>query len=186
MGERHPLAHVKRFAGLSLIALICSKASAICVAVLFIIKYILVTKVDKKTIVDAAGGAVVAGDGRVLMMLRRGMWDLPKGHLEPGETLRECAAREVCEECGLDPTQLTVGRELVRTTHSYVSARGRPEEKRTTWFRMTYTGDPSTVTPQTEEDITALEWLAPDEAARRAAASYATIQQVIEKLIQTI
>jgi 8-oxo-dGTP pyrophosphatase MutT (NUDIX family) len=185
MGERHPLAHVKRFAGLSLIALICSKAPAICVAVFIDSKY-FVAKVYKKTVTDAAGGAVVAGDGRVLMMLRRGMWDLPKGHLEPGETLRECAAREVCEECGLDPARLTVGQELVRTVHSYASASGRPEEKRTTWFRMTYTGDPSSVTPQAEEDITALEWLTPDEAARRAAASYATIQQVMEKLIQTI
>ena len=214
MGERHPEAHVKRFAGLSLIALICSNAAAIFVAVVSIMKNICdkysasravgqinlslseaqpvftenksSVKGAKKTVIIAAGGAVVSVDGRVLMMLRRGMWDLPKGHLEAGETLPECAAREVCEECGLEPTRLTVGEEIARTVHSYVSASGRPEEKYTTWFRMTYSGDPSAVVPQTEEDITALEWFSPEEARRRAATSFETIQEVIEKLTASL
>ncbi len=184
MGERHPLAHVKRFAGLSFIALICSKAAAILFAVLFIMEY-FEAKDSKKTIVNAAGGAVVGKEGRVLMMLRRAMWDLPKGHLEQGESLRECAAREVCEECGLDPAKLTVGEELARTVHSYVSVAGRPEEKHTTWFRMSYDGDPDDIAPQTEEDITELRWLAPDEALRLAATSFETIRQVMEKLTHT-
>jgi 8-oxo-dGTP pyrophosphatase MutT (NUDIX family) len=124
----------------------------------------------------------MSADGRVLLMMRRGMWDLPKGHLEEGETLRECAAREVCEECGLDPAGLTVDGELARTVHE--SAPG--EQKHTTWFRMTYTGDPERVAPQTEEDITAIEWVSPAEALRRAAASFKTIQEVIAKLISTI
>jgi ADP-ribose pyrophosphatase YjhB (NUDIX family) len=141
-----------------------------------------VAKVNKKMRIDAAGGAVVDSEGRVLMMLRRGMWDLPKGHLEKGETLRECAAREVCEECGLDPAGLRVGEELARTVHESAAN----EEKHTTWFRMSYTGDPSGAKPQTEEDITLLEWLTPAEATRRAATSYETIRQVIEKLTQSI
>jgi 8-oxo-dGTP pyrophosphatase MutT (NUDIX family) len=137
--------------------------------------------------IAAAGGAVVAKDGRVMVMRRRGMWDLPKGHVEAGESLRECAAREVCEECGLDPAALTVGEELVRTVHSYVSPHsGRTEEKHTTWFAMRYTGDPTDVRPQTEEDITAVEWVSPATARLRAAGSYTTIREVIEKLIPTI
>jgi 8-oxo-dGTP pyrophosphatase MutT (NUDIX family) len=179
MGERHPLAHVKRFAGLSFIALICSSARAISEAVV-IMKNIF-RKGIKKTIIDAAGGVVVASDGRILMMLRRGMWDLPKGHREKGETERQCAAREVCEECGLDPAGLTVGEEIARTVHAYVSAAGRPEEKHTVWFRMSYAGDPALATPQTEEEITALEWLTPAAARRRAATSYKTIREVIDK-----
>ena len=138
-------------------------------------------KGNKFSIIEAAGGAVVSHDGRVLVMLRRGMWDLPKGHLEEDETLRECAAREVCEECGLDPAQLTVHECIAETIHI-----SKPdEEKHTTWFRMTYDGDPARIAPQTEEDITALEWVTPDEARRRAATSFKTIQEVIEKLLQT-
>ncbi len=145
-------------------------------------------KDTKKIWVEAAGGAVLSTNGfsdgpRLLMMLRRGMWDLPKGHREEGETLRECAAREVCEECGLDPAFLSVGPELIRTRHSYVRPDGLPETKQVTWFTMTYAGNTSSITPQTEEDITALEWVLLDEAARHAATSFKTIQEVIAKLI---
>jgi 8-oxo-dGTP pyrophosphatase MutT (NUDIX family) len=136
----------------------------------------------KISIIEAAGGVVISSDGLILMMRRRGMWDLPKGHREPDETERECAAREVCEECGLEPAFLEVGDELVRTVHSYVSATGRPEEKHTVWFRMTYAGDPDGTKPQIEEDITAVEWTTPAEARRRAATSYKMIRQIIEKL----
>ena len=136
----------------------------------------------KISIIEAAGGAIVSRRGFVLMMLRRGMWDLPKGHLDPGETLRECATREVCEECGLDPAHLTVHERIAETVHM-----SKPDEKKhTTWFRMTYSGDEADISPQTEEDITVLEWVTPDEARRRAIASYKTIQEVIERLIQTI
>jgi len=142
-----------------------------------------VAKVNNISLVCAAGGAVVSSEGHILMMLRRGAWDLPKGHVEAGETLEECAAREVCEECGLDPALLAVGEELAVTHHSYIIADGTTETKRTAWFRMSYTGDEAAIRPQTEEDITALEWLPPAEAARRAEASFDTIREVIEKLI---
>lgn len=54
-------------------------------------------------------GAVVvneAGD-RVLLVQRdrepsRGLWSIPGGLVQLGETLREAAIREVREECGLD------------------------------------------------------------------------------------
>ncbi len=121
-------------------------------------------------------------NGRLLMMFRRGMWDLPKGHLDEGETLPECAVREVCEECGLDPAALTIVHELIRTRHSYLTADGLSETKQVTWFLMTYSGNPDALTPQSEEDITALEWVSLSEARRRAASSFTTIQQVIQTL----
>lgn len=50
--------------------------------------------------------AVVRMDNRLLMGLRssgvqRGTWCVPGGHLEPGETPAECAARELLEETGV-------------------------------------------------------------------------------------
>ncbi|MDR2890296.1 MAG: NUDIX domain-containing protein, partial [Alistipes sp.] len=111
------------------------------------------------TPVEAAGGVVFCGDGasdgsrtsgeRVLMIRRRGFWDLPKGHREEGESLPECAAREVSEESGLAEASLEVGAEIADTLHFYWYERAaRWEMKRTTWYAMRYGGDPADVAPQ--------------------------------------
>ena len=52
----------------------------------------------KYTLIEAAGGLVVNDEGKILMILRRGKWDLPKGKLDENETIEKCAEREVIEE----------------------------------------------------------------------------------------
>lgn len=54
----------------------------------------------------AAGGIVFNEFNEVLFIYRRGYWDLPKGKLDPGETLEEAAVREVEEETGIKNIQL--------------------------------------------------------------------------------
>jgi mutator protein MutT len=53
-----------------------------------------------------AGAVVRDADGRLLLVRRghapsAGLWSLPGGRVEPGETAAEAAAREVREETGL-------------------------------------------------------------------------------------
>lgn len=60
-----------------------------------------------------ASAVIVADDAIVLVQRGHepmlGRWSVPGGRVEPGETLREAAAREAYEETGLE---VTVGEEL--------------------------------------------------------------------------
>ena len=43
-------------------------------------------------LLEAAGGLVI-NNGRLLCIKKHGLWDLPKGKLDPGESLEACARR---------------------------------------------------------------------------------------------
>lgn len=56
------------------------------------------------SLVPAAAAIVTDNHGRVLLQRRTdsGNWSLPGGAMDIGETLQQCAVREVKEETGLD------------------------------------------------------------------------------------
>ena len=70
-------------------------------------------------LIEAGGGLVSDAGGRVLMIFRNGRWDLPKGKLEPGERIEECAVREVSEECALPLQELRRDDKIADTYHCY-------------------------------------------------------------------
>src|SRR4051812_26195302 len=83
----------------------------------------------------AAGGLVTTDKNELLMMFRRGKWDLPKGKLDEGESLETCAVREVQEETGLKDVVLEG---LVGITyHEYFDKYSDVDViKETHWFAM--------------------------------------------------
>lgn len=112
-----------------------------------------------------AGGGLLyriskKGHIKVLLIKRKGIWDLPKGKLDEGESIPQCAAREVMEEIGLQKLPMIV-RSLERTFHTYVE-KGNPFRKTTYWYLM-YT-DERIFVPQAEEQIEAVKWKKIDEA----------------------
>jgi len=109
--------------------------------------------------VQAAGGLVKHSSGRYLFIEKNGMLDLPKGHQEPNEDAENCALREVGEECGLSKHYLV--KHLAKSYHTY-SLKGISHLKKTNWFLMGYDGEMIT-NPQTEEGITNVKWLLPEE-----------------------
>ena len=131
------------------------------------------------TVIEAGGGRVVDKQGRMLFIFRSGRWDLPKGWLEKGETLAQCAVREVSEECGLDIADLQNDGELTTTYHVYPFKEGFAL-KVTHWFRMRYVGSGATK-PQTEEDITEVRWIAQSEMEDVKKNTYGNIRMVIER-----
>ncbi|WP_077922836.1 NUDIX hydrolase [Spirosoma sp. 209] len=127
-------------------------------------------------IIKAAGG-VVLKDSKQLLMFRRGVWDLPKGKLDDGESSRQGAAREVEEETGV---AVDVGDRICTTWHTY-TLNGSRILKRTKWYRMSVVDD-SHMAPQEDEDIEKLAWLDWRETQLALTNSFSSIRYVIEQL----
>lgn len=119
--------------------------------------------------VEAAGGYVVrqGGEGvEVLLIFRRGVWDLPKGKLDEGETPEAGALREVGEEVGIEIDRLRLLAPLGPTVHGYVWPKKDAFAIKTThWFAMAT--DAEAFVPQAEEDIEAVAWVPWGEAEGR-------------------
>jgi 8-oxo-dGTP pyrophosphatase MutT (NUDIX family) len=127
-------------------------------------------------LLKAAGGLVKNKDGDILLIFRRGKWDLPKGKLDENESLIECAVREVKEETGL--TKIKVGKEIGATYHTYVQF-GKHILKESHWFMMDAKKDEPLV-PQTEEDITEIKWVKKEDLEQYVHNTFPTIISVLQ------
>lgn len=110
-------------------------------------------------IIEAAGGVIFNPDRtKILFIYRRNKWDLPKGKIDEGESVRKAAWREVAEECGIN-THI-IDEHLQDTYHIY-SLKDKWILKKTYWFLMS--AEEEILTPQAEEDITKAEWIPIEE-----------------------
>ncbi|MGI6313315.1 MAG: NUDIX hydrolase [Candidatus Cryptobacteroides sp.] len=127
--------------------------------------------------VNAAGGLVSNRRGDYLLIRRDEMWDLPKGHQDPGEDIRTTAIREVQEETGVD--KLKIRSLICITDHCYLRG-GVWYLKHTWWYDMLYT-DPVNLTPQRDEDINKAAWVAKSSLPPYLHDSFPSIQEVFRE-----
>ncbi|MBK7761822.1 MAG: NUDIX domain-containing protein [Bacteroidetes bacterium] len=130
------------------------------------------------TLVKAAGGAVFNDKDEILFIYRHKKWDMPKGKLEPEETLEECALREVCEETGL--RNLLIEFEICTTYHIYIEEEMKLKE--TTWFQM-FTDD-RWLTPQKDEGIKKAIWVHKNNIRFQLEKTYPSILEIFQKLTE--
>ena len=123
--------------------------------------------------IEAAGGLVENERGETLMIFCYRRWDLPKGHIDEGESDEVCAVREVAEETGVEGAKIV--RFLCNTFHAY-GVYGVWELKRTAWFEMK--ASHCQTKPQAEEDILQAKWCSPDEVEENLRTTYPTIRNV--------
>lgn len=124
---------------------------------------------------EAAGGLVFNNFNQFLAIKNRGVWQLPKGHVEEMENIEEAAIREVTEETGID--QLTIVKELPSTFHIF-EKKGKVVLKRTYWFKMTFRGIKQPV-PQTEEGITKAKWIDKKELWDYFSDTYENLKKIL-------
>ena len=128
--------------------------------------------------IEAAGGLVSNKENEILAIHRLGKWDLPKGKVEDGETIKEAAVREVEEECGI--SNLKLSDEIESTYHTYWM-NNKWMLKRSYWFKMDYF-DNEDLVPQTEEDIEKACWIPSKQLEEFKSNTYASILEVIKEL----
>jgi putative (di)nucleoside polyphosphate hydrolase len=95
-------------------------------------------------------------------------WQMPQGGIDPGETPRQAAFRELKEEVGTDKAEIVA--ETPGWLHydlpSDIASRmwgGRWRGQRQKWFLMRFTGKDSDINPATEHpEFDAWEWVEPE------------------------
>ena len=127
-------------------------------------------------LIEAAGGLVYNDKNQLLMIFRNGKWDLPKGKLEVGENIEQCAIREVEEECGI--SELLITQQLQETYHTY-EINGQKILKRTYWFEIksSFKGN---LLPQTIEGITEAVWVDKENIAEKLENSFGNITELFK------
>jgi putative (di)nucleoside polyphosphate hydrolase len=94
-------------------------------------------------------------------------WQMPQGGIDPGETPRQAAFRELAEEVGTDKAEILAETRgwLHYDLPSDIASRmwsGRWRGQRQKWFLMRFTGEDADINPVTEHpEFDAWEWVEP-------------------------
>jgi 8-oxo-dGTP pyrophosphatase MutT (NUDIX family) len=130
--------------------------------------------------VPAAGGLATTPEHELLMIYRNGVWDLPKGKIDTGESPPAAALREVEEETGAQ--HLALGNYLETSYHLYQHPRHGWCLKPTDWYQL-HSPSAQALVGQAEEGITDVRWVPHVEWGAYADQCFPSIQHVLRHFI---
>ena len=133
-------------------------------------------------VIQASGGMVYSFDKNVLLIFRRGKWDLPKGKLDEGEDLVDCALREVREETGLEFLNYL---DFISTSYHTYYENGKHILKESYWYLLEG-NEKELLIPQTDEDIENCEWVAVKDLPPYLENAPASVIDVVEAGLKLI
>jgi 8-oxo-dGTP pyrophosphatase MutT (NUDIX family) len=108
---------------------------------------------DAQTLLFVGARGLVFDDAGRLLLIQRSdnhRWALPAGAMELGESITDCAVREVWEETGLKATALTPFSLYTGPEHTYTNEWGHTYQHIVTTFRIdSWEGELQRVTDET-------------------------------------
>lgn len=131
---------------------------------------------EKIPLTIAAGGVVTNPKGKVLFIYRNDKWDLPKGKLDKGESIEDCAIREVMEETGVMGLRIE---NFLKTTYHIYKNSGTYTLKEVHWFAMR-TEFAGKLRPEKKENIVKCKWKGPKKIQKALQNSYTNIKILFE------
>ena len=132
-------------------------------------------------IIKAGGGVVNNNKKEILFIYRMKKWDLPKGKLDKGETIKQCAKREVEEETKV---KVSCGKKILSTWHTYTKNK-KFILKKTTWYMMESIDD-SRMKPQKKEKIEKVEWMKKSSVDDILLNSYKTLNYLMKNYFKLL
>lgn len=121
-----------------------------------------------------AGVVLANGEGRVFCGERidtPGAWQMPQGGVDPGETPRQAALRELAEETGVDPSLVTIEGEtsdwVVYDLPDHLMGKmwgGKYRGQKQKWFLMRFHGrDADVRIDQPHPEFSRWRWSTPEQ-----------------------
>ncbi|MEV6954008.1 NUDIX domain-containing protein [Streptomyces sp. NPDC051183] len=118
------------------------------------------TAPEANSLVPAASAVVVDESGNVLLQRRtdNGMWALPGGKMDLGETIGDCAVRETFEETGITVEITGIVGTYTNPGHVFAYDDGEVRQE----FSICLLGRPTGGALRTSDESFEVAWFAPD------------------------
>jgi 8-oxo-dGTP pyrophosphatase MutT (NUDIX family) len=140
---------------------------------------------DEEVLIMVGARCLVRDDrGRILLIRRNdnGLWAVPAGGIELGDSIRQCAIREAYEETGLTPTALMPIAILSGAESTETNQWGHTYQFHITVFLVTgWTGELVTKTDETTDAA----WFHPERLPTPRAADVQTSLHLLEQYDRT-